>query len=73
MLKRGAGLAPRGSPDSKGKVGSRSGRGSVKRRGAAPAPASTTVLGLQPVEFVLASSVIVAAIVIGLASGGLFR
>ena len=77
MLRRRAAqapIAPRGSPASRGKSGSGSGgRGSGKRRSPAPAPAPATLFGLQPVEFVLASSVIVAAIVIGLASGGLFR
>jgi sulfite exporter TauE/SafE len=44
-----------------------------KGKGQAPVPVPRTILGLRPAELFLASSVVFAAVLVGLASGGFFR
>jgi hypothetical protein len=57
---------------------SKKGKGAKSARAASPAqkpasPSGRSILGFEPAELVLAGSVIILAIIIGLASGGFFR
>jgi sulfite exporter TauE/SafE len=71
--------APRGSPARRaktgGSLGASRGKGPARRTrsGPMPSPAPVTFMGLRPIEFVLASSAVAVAVLVGLASGGLFR
>ena len=75
---KGAPVAPRGTPSGKAGGGSRPSKGGRGPQGhgvpaPVPAPVGVTLMGLQPAELFLATTVVGAAIVIGLASGGFFH
>jgi uncharacterized protein len=54
--------------------GGKSGKGHAARAPVpAPASAGVTVMGLTPAQLVIASSVVIGAVIIGLASGGFFH